>query len=69
MEDIYTDLTARPLCSRRVLGITESISDLGGMQWELLATLVMAWLVVYLIIMKGLHASGKVTWTDYCTDI
>ena len=69
MEDICTDLTGRPLCSRRVLGITESISDLGGMQWELLATLVMAWLVVYLIIMKGLHASGKVTCTDYCTDI
>ena len=46
--------------SRKVLGITSGISDLGGMQWELLGTLVMAWLVVYLIIMKGLHASGKV---------
>ena len=42
------------------MGITSGISDLGGMQWELLGTLVMAWLVVYLIIMKGLHASGKV---------
>ena len=55
--------------SRRVLGITEGIQDPGGVQWELLGTLVLAWLTVYLIIMKGLHASGKVTWTDYCTDI
>lgn len=47
---------------RKVLGITSGISDLGGMQWELLGTLVMAWLVVYLIIMKGLHASGKIVW-------
>ena len=33
---------------------------LGGMQWELAATLAMAWVIVYLIICKGLHASGKV---------
>ena len=52
--------------SRKVLGITAGISDLGGMQWELLGTLVMAWLVVYLIIMKGLHASGKVNETNNC---
>ena len=45
---------------RRVLGITSGIDDLGGIQWELLGTLTMGWVIVYLIIWKGLHASGKV---------
>ena len=36
------------------------MDDLGGIQWELLGTLTMGWIIVYLIIWKGLHASGKV---------
>lgn len=36
------------------------MEDLGGMQWELLGTLTLSWIIVYLIIWKGLHASGKV---------
>lgn len=47
---------------RRVLGITAGIQHPGGIQWELLGTLILAWLTVYLIIMKGLHASGKIVW-------
>ena len=35
---------------------------LGGMQWELVGCLVCAWIVVYLIIAKGLHSSGKIIW-------
>ena len=49
------------LPSERVLGITEGMENLGGMQWELLGTLILGWIVVYLIIWKGLHSSGKVT--------
>ena len=49
------------LSSERVLGITEGMENLGGMQWELLGTLILGWIVVYLIIWKGLHSSGKVT--------
>ena len=30
------------------------------MNWDLLATLSLSWLIVYLIIWKGLHSSGKV---------
>ena len=36
------------------------MEDLGGMQWELLGCLILGWFMVYLIIWKGLHASGKV---------
>lgn len=35
---------------------------LGGMQWELMGCLICAWIVVYLIIAKGLHSSGKIIW-------
>ena len=47
---------------QRVLGITSGIDDLGGIQWELLGTLTLGWVIVYLIIWKGLHASGKIIW-------
>ena len=33
---------------------------LGGVQWELVGCLGLAWLMVYLIVWKGLHQSGKV---------
>jgi len=35
---------------------------LGNMQWELAGTLFLAWVMVYLIIWKGLHSSGKIIW-------
>ncbi|XP_012272454.1 sodium- and chloride-dependent GABA transporter 1 [Orussus abietinus] len=47
---------------RRVLGISSGIEDLGGMQWELLGCLILGWLLVYLIIRRGLHQSGKIIW-------
>ena len=34
---------------------------LGGVQWELVGCLGLAWVLVYLIVWKGLHQSGKVT--------
>ncbi|KAK0080226.1 hypothetical protein PV325_014170 [Microctonus aethiopoides] len=43
---------------RRVLGITSGIEEIGGMQWELLACLVLGWLLVYFIIRRGLHQSA-----------
>ena len=46
---------------RRVLNQNGGIHEgLGGMQWELAGTLFCAWVMVYLIIWKGLHSSGKV---------
>jgi len=47
----------------RVLQQNEGLEHgLGGMQWELAGCLVIAWVVVYLIIAKGLHSSGKIIW-------
>ena len=36
------------------------VNGLGAVQWELVGTLLLSWIVVYLIIWKGLHSSGKV---------
>uniref|UniRef100_V9IH23 Transporter n=1 Tax=Apis cerana TaxID=7461 RepID=V9IH23_APICE len=47
---------------RRLLGITSGIEIIGGIQWELLGCLVIGWLLVYFIIRRGLHQSGKIIW-------
>ncbi|XP_076753819.1 sodium- and chloride-dependent GABA transporter 1 [Xylocopa sonorina] len=47
---------------RRVLGITSGIESIGGMQWELFGSLIVGWLLVFLIIRRGLHQSGKIIW-------
>jgi len=48
---------------RRVLNQNAGIEHgLGSMQWELAGTLFVAWIMVYLIIWKGLHSSGKIIW-------
>jgi len=48
---------------RRVLQQNEGLEfGLGGFQMELVGCLVLSWLVVYAIISKGLHSSGKIIW-------
>ncbi|GFV93562.1 sodium- and chloride-dependent GABA transporter 1 [Trichonephila clavipes] len=44
---------------RRVLGISDGIETLGDMRWDLAALLILGWIVIYFIIWKGLHESGK----------
>ncbi|KAK3911079.1 Sodium- and chloride-dependent GABA transporter 2 [Frankliniella fusca] len=47
---------------RRVLQLSAGLDELGGMQWELLGCLLLGWMLVYLIICRGLHQSGKIVW-------
>ncbi|XP_029665225.1 sodium- and chloride-dependent GABA transporter 1-like [Formica exsecta] len=47
---------------QRVLGITSGIETIGKIQWELLGCLIVGWLLVYSIIRRGLHQSGKIIW-------
>ncbi|TRY72221.1 hypothetical protein TCAL_03876 [Tigriopus californicus] len=53
-----------PICSsNRVLQANDGIEfGLGGMQWELVGSLFLGWLIVYLIIRRGLHQSGYIIW-------
>ncbi|CAH1154115.1 unnamed protein product [Phaedon cochleariae] len=47
---------------RRVLGMTQDITEIGGLQWNLFIALCIGWIGIYAIIRKGLHQSGKVIW-------
>ncbi|VVC33587.1 Sodium:neurotransmitter symporter [Cinara cedri] len=47
---------------RRVLMLTSGIENIGGMQWELLCLLGLSWILIYIILGKGLSQSGKIVW-------
>nr|ALR88550.1 sodium- and chloride-dependent gaba transporter 2-like 173 [Saccoglossus kowalevskii] len=45
-----------------VLQITDDIRDIGGMRWELAGCLLLAWVICYLCIFKGVKSTGKVVY-------
>ncbi|XP_076853954.1 sodium- and chloride-dependent GABA transporter 1 isoform X2 [Brachyhypopomus gauderio] len=47
---------------RKLLEMTEGIQEVGGMRWELFGLLVLAWVIVYLCIFKGVKSTGKVVY-------
>jgi NSS family neurotransmitter:Na+ symporter len=47
-----------------VLGLSENIQNLGGIQWHLVLGNLATWVAIFLIIFKGVRVVGKVvTWT------
>ncbi|XP_077978694.1 sodium- and chloride-dependent creatine transporter 1-like isoform X2 [Glandiceps talaboti] len=48
--------------NRKALGITDDITETGGMRWELAGCLLLSWVVVYLCIFKGVKSTGKVVY-------
>lgn len=47
----------------RMLGVTgRTWEDMGGMRWELVGCLALAWLIVYACMVKGVKSSGKVVY-------
>ncbi|EFB19164.1 hypothetical protein PANDA_000605, partial [Ailuropoda melanoleuca] len=47
---------------RKTLNISPSIQDSGRVQWEPALCLILAWLVVYLCILRGTETTGKVVY-------
>ncbi|KAB0362504.1 hypothetical protein FD754_006660 [Muntiacus muntjak] len=47
---------------RKTLNISPSIQESGAVQWEPALCLVLAWLVVYLCILRGTESTGKVVY-------
>lgn len=47
------------------LGITSGIDESGVILWPMALCLLLAWLVVFLCMMKGVQTAGKV-WCCYC---
>ncbi|XP_060240969.1 sodium- and chloride-dependent transporter XTRP3 isoform X2 [Meriones unguiculatus] len=47
---------------RKTLNISPSIQENGGVQWEPALCLILAWLMVYLCILRGTESTGKVVY-------
>ncbi|KAK3787759.1 hypothetical protein RRG08_049705 [Elysia crispata] len=45
---------------RKVLGLSSGVGDPGNIKWDLALCLLLAWIVVYFCICKGIKSSGKV---------
>ncbi|KAM7404618.1 hypothetical protein PAMP_011950 [Pampus punctatissimus] len=45
---------------RQTLNITSSIDDTGGLNWRMTLSLLVAWIMVCLAVIKGIQSSGKV---------
>lgn len=60
----YFDLLSS-LYSHRVLGKSSGLDDIGTVQPYLALTLLAAWVIVYLTLLKGIQSLGKVR-AVYC---
>ncbi|XP_046715438.1 solute carrier family 6 member 22, tandem duplicate 1 [Silurus meridionalis] len=47
---------------RRVLNLTGSVYDLGSVRWELALCLLLAWIICYFCVWKGVKSTGKVVY-------
>lgn len=48
----------------RMLDQTSGIEEMGTIRWELLLILILAWIIIYLCIFKGVKSTGKVRTTE-----
>jgi len=62
ISEVDSETAVEQFWSNEVLNISEGIDEVGGIQWDLMVFLILAWFVTYCVIWKGLHNSGKVLW-------
>jgi hypothetical protein len=49
--------------------MTDGIENMGGIRWELFICLVIAWVLVFLCLCKGVKSSGRVRNIDYLISV
>ena len=47
------------LYSRRVLRLSSGIDEMGPVMWDLALSLLLAWVITFLVLFKGIKFSGK----------
>lgn len=48
--------------TRKVLGVTDSWTDPGGLKWDVTLCNLLAWIIVFLVLSKGIKSLGKVVY-------
>ncbi|RUS82915.1 hypothetical protein EGW08_009338 [Elysia chlorotica] len=48
--------------TNEVLGLSDGLSDMGNIRWPLAVSLVVAWIVTFLCLLKGIKTTGKVVY-------
>lgn len=48
---------------RTTLDVAPNIEDHGGLKWWIVLCLILSWITVFFIVMKGIQSSGKVSWS------
>lgn len=62
VSDVRKTTPSEEFWQRHVLELSSGIDELGGIRWELLGCLALAWIVVFLCLIKGIKSSGKVVY-------
>uniref|UniRef100_A0A0R3RKM4 Transporter n=1 Tax=Elaeophora elaphi TaxID=1147741 RepID=A0A0R3RKM4_9BILA len=57
--NLSTETSVEQYWERRVLMQTDSISNFGGIQWELLGIMTFSWIIVYFALWKGITQARK----------
>lgn len=61
-ETVNATSPVREFWERRILNVTGSVHELGNIRWELALCLLLAWVVCYFCIWKGVKSTGKVVY-------
>ena len=51
------------MCRNYVLGKSKGIDELGTLRWQLVVSLLAAWIFIFLALCKGVKSSGKASST------
>ena len=57
---VYDALTLVVFCSRRVLRLSSGIDVMGPVMWDLALSLILAWIITFFALFRGIKTSGKV---------
>ncbi|XP_047235282.1 sodium- and chloride-dependent GABA transporter ine [Girardinichthys multiradiatus] len=58
----YSSTASQEFFKYRMLGQTSGVEETGTLQWELFLILILAWILIYLCIFKGVKSTGKVVY-------